>query len=360
MLSCQESDHEYSEIIGVCLNNVCPKQGLCCFDCMKKFHSNHLFDTIKFKELYNWKKQKQLSLDSFKDNILQLQSFIVMLSDFIKETVVSSDFVENMNYTSLTKEIKRLLLIEQSEKSIMSKIADLVSQIPILKQSLKQLLFSKSQSQIPGDQTPKANECRPQSHPLISSGQYQERKIVLREIQTPISNQTVGQNYTLSKMCKHNDIVVDLDGKIANSSSFFKETRYIMCDQIITGNSIAALTINCGEGAEVGVCHQNIIFQKDKIYEQILDGAYILNNQGFVTYFTQKSKNNYFKCFGIKNNDIIKVEVDLKNQKIKWTNNTINEAFTLNIGGNIKELCFIVGLTSSALGQSTMKIIQEL
>ncbi|CAD8203313.1 unnamed protein product [Paramecium pentaurelia] len=365
MLFCQEGDHQQSEIIGVCLNNVCSKQGLCCFYCFKMFHLNHIHDIMNFKDFINWKKRKEQTFNIFKENINQLQQCTKLLSDFISEIVIIDEQVENQSYQNLTKEIKHLIIIDQLEKSIMNKLSELASLIPPLKLEIQQLkssrgiyIFQKGQYQIKNESFSGSIDC------ISQQGYSEERIIQIDSIVIPIQKQQL--NFTFSNKNKHEDILISYQGKEAKSSSIFIQTRYVICNELITENSFARIKVQCGESVSIGVCLQNITFQQMKPYEAILDGAYILNNEGVITTYPKDLKYSEQKFCGIGFGDIIIVEVNMRDKKITWINKTAkNKIFVffiffyqnLIINENVQGLYFIFGLTSNVFDSSFLKII---
>ncbi|CAD8203515.1 unnamed protein product [Paramecium octaurelia] len=346
MLSCQEGDHEQGEIMAVFTNSSCPKQGLCCLECLKQIHNSHLQDAINFREYINRKKSKLETLKTIKDFITQLQSLAATLSDLINELSISDELIQNQSSQDLTRDIKNIIKIEKSDKLILSKLPNIVTQISALKQDIKSIQSSQGPSQVIEEQSAR-------SIIISTSGQ----SIQSNNNNSQVMNIQVQSSFTFSKINKHEDILLNFQNNEARSSSIFSQTRYILSEEVITENSISRIKVQCGEAVSIGICHQNIVFHNDNVFEGAFYGAYILSNEGIVTTCLKGVKNSQVKFVEINFGDTIVVEVNLRARKITWSNETAKRKIALELYDDVKVFNFIFGLKSSVFGSTFVKIL---
>ncbi|CAD8097986.1 unnamed protein product [Paramecium primaurelia] len=140
------------------------------------------------------------------------------------------------------------------------------------------------------------------------------------------------QSLTFSTIYKNSNCSITQNGKVIETS--YGNWQCCMCDQMIPKNGLIQFAIKIIEISSImiGIGFRDIVQSRNYIncYD-IGQGTYNIHINGYCYNHDQQDKNNKQIAFPFLTNDIIIVEVDIQKKYVKWTKQSTNQSFTLNI-----------------------------
>ncbi|CAD8129141.1 unnamed protein product [Paramecium sonneborni] len=137
---------------------------------------------------------------------------------------------------------------------------------------------------------------------------------------------------TFSKTHKHLNSQVSQNGKVIETD--LNIWQCCLCDQMIPKLGVTKFAFKILEMSYIMIGFGIREIVKNSNYENCSSlggGTYCIYNPGYCYSHDQKEIDNKYIGWGFSTNDIIIVEVDMKNKYVKWTKQSINKSFAMNI-----------------------------
>ncbi|CAD8212642.1 unnamed protein product [Paramecium pentaurelia] len=161
--------------------------------------------------------------------------------------------------------------------------------------------------------------------------QNQKNEEMLKQLQQTLEWQ-FSQQLTFSTTYKNSNCSVTQNGKVIETS--YGGWSCCMCDQMIPKNGLIQFAIKIIEISSImiGIGFRDIVQSRNysSCYE-IGQGTYNIYYNGECFNHDQQDKHRKSIAFPFSTNDIIIVEVDIQKKYVKWTKQSTNQSFTLNI-----------------------------
>ncbi|CAD8105553.1 unnamed protein product [Paramecium primaurelia] len=167
----------------------------------------------------------------------------------------------------------------------------------------------------------------------ICQQQNQKLEEMLKQLQqTLVQDQQFSQSLTFSTTYKNSNCSVSQNGKVIETSC--NGWQCCMCDQMIPKNGLIQFAIKIIEInlIMIGIGFRDIVQSKNySCCHGLGGGTYNIYYNGQCYNHDQQDKSGQQIAFPFSTNDIIIVEVDIQKKQIKWTKQSTNQSFTLNI-----------------------------
>ncbi|CAD8175702.1 unnamed protein product [Paramecium pentaurelia] len=187
--------------------------------------------------------------------------------------------------------------------------------------------------------------------------QNQKNEEMIKQLQQTLKQEwQFSQSLTFSTTYKHSHCSVTQNGKVIETS----QSGYLfscMCDQMIPKNGVIQFAIKIIEITYImiGIGFRDIVQSRNYLNcFEIGQGTYNIYYDGQCFNHDQQDKHRKQIAFPFSTNDIIIVEVDIQKKYVKWTKQSTNQSFTLNIDTS-KDLYPCVQLQ----GKSKVEILNQ-
>ncbi|CAD8142221.1 unnamed protein product [Paramecium pentaurelia] len=296
-------------------------------------------------------------LNQFKD--IQLQQFKQYVSKFDKDLSLIQKFSQFDQFEAelkLHKQEKEQLqnLLTESEKINLGNQQVIID---LKKNDVEQIkLIQDLRKQNEGQQIKikELEQQKTQSEVLVKE-QNQKNEEMIKQLQQTLV-QLFSQQLTFSTIYKHSNCSVTQNGKVIETNQS-NSWQCCMCDQMIPKNGVIQFAIKIIEinTILIGIGFRDIVQSKNYVncYE-IGQGTYNIYYDGQCYNHDQQDKHRKLIAFPFSTNDIIIVEVDIQKKYVKWTKQSTNQSFTLNIDTS-KDLYPCVQLQ----GRSKVEILNQ-
>ncbi|CAK63418.1 unnamed protein product (macronuclear) [Paramecium tetraurelia] len=321
-LQCQVDGHEFSPVLGCCKCRTCKNLKPYCQYCIIDFHAEHLKQLQPLSKIPEWIQQKILIQKSVGKYIREISMLAQNLDDMLYPLYIQSETnLAYLNLKNLNLLTIKLLKIDTIETKIIPKLNDLMTYIEALNKEIKTLdstvdfenqtsSFTVTSEQRELTQRPQEN-LQQESNLSGNSQQKMDFRYTAEKLNI---------NFTKQNLEKVKKISIDNGGKIIKSGPDF--SRLIICEPEIPNNLISrfALQILKHKWVCVGACHKSIIQKQknDLNLCKIGHGAYLIENSGSTYSHLDKEVNNTEHPFKFFKNDIIIIEINMKEGKIIW------------------------------------------
>ncbi|CAD8169871.1 unnamed protein product [Paramecium pentaurelia] len=161
--------------------------------------------------------------------------------------------------------------------------------------------------------------------------QNEKNEEMLKQLQQTLVQQ-FSQSLTFSTIYKNSNCSVTQNGKLIETSQ--SGWQCCMCDQMIPKNGLIQFAIKIIELSSImiGIGFRDIVQSRNYgVCHNIGYGTYNIQFQGQCYNHDQQDKHQKQIAFPFSTNDIIIVEVDIQKKYVKWTKQSTNQSFTLNI-----------------------------
>ncbi|CAK66912.1 unnamed protein product (macronuclear) [Paramecium tetraurelia] len=323
MLFCQIENHDDSQILGCCIKQDCKHPRPYCQYCMTSLHFDHFQQLKSFKQLNELILQKMKSYDYLMNMIQQIKISINTIYEIVNPLYVHPlDNVQSLSHSYLNDQIIKLMKIEVAEatgglivniKELNNRIYNLCCKFQNLKSfPIKQTNFSEQIYQ-----------------------RRQQDSYVSIEPQLEKQNQEISQNLPIHFSSDYKDRYIELENSSKKAINLNFGWKVAICEPKIPNNNCPItfqFKIINANACDIGVCHRNKIIQANYQPELVKasgHGIYCINQQGYVYSNLNQNINNQKQSISFKNNDIISVEVNYQKQRILWTNQTLQNQYSM-------------------------------
>ncbi|CAD8212082.1 unnamed protein product [Paramecium octaurelia] len=287
-LQCLYSNHNNSQIVGVCLNEDCCSQRAYCKECIEPLHFNHIQDLCSLNQFGIKMQQANLTLDSLTMRLEQAKSQIESISKFYKQlfSFLQSDFY-NLSHQRFNPVIDQFISIKKIEKELLPMLGNICNDF----QPMMAKFFEIQNYQI------KQEFCR-----------YQSQIVEPLNIVFPNTMDNIN--------------VFDKGKQVIKPSLGY---QFVICDPVIPKQKRVTFTfeiLSVGLRTAIGVCHKDINTKIQQLKEG--HGSYLMVNSG--NCFESSKSQGTNTTFVFDKGSKILVEVNTIQKKIIWKNlDNLNE-----------------------------------
>ncbi|CAK65175.1 unnamed protein product (macronuclear) [Paramecium tetraurelia] len=281
-LLCLYSNHNNSQILGLCLNEDCCSQRAYCKECIETLHFNHLNDLCSLDSFGKKIQEASLTLDSLSKRLEQVKSYIESITKCQKQlfSFLQSDFY-NLSHQRFNPIIDQLIAIKKIDKEL----------IPMLGNICK--------------------DFQPMMAKFLEIQDYQNKQEFCRVQSQIVEPLNIVFHNTMDS------IYVFDQGKKAMKSTL--GYQFVICHPVIPKQKRVCFTfeiLSVGLRTALGVCHKDINIKIQQLKEG--HGSYIMVNSG--NCFESSKPQGTKTTFEFEKGSKILVEVNTIQKKIIWKN----------------------------------------